>query len=250
MNAKKFILFLIFFVICSHSAHTFNLTQELKDMNQITDTFELIAGYQKIAKQVRVADSTRLSKKLVRIIKGLDIICQDQEDEKIKKAYLVLLNTALANEKLKSIDHENELDEITKLYLPKEKKVKREANIKTKENEIDELSEIEIEKETEEIKEIEELIDREKIREELKLKISMALENNMISRSEIKKLLTLKKLTNHVDKLTNNIDTIDPAIQQIFRKLEYLEEIIKDETLEEHITRSLTSLLDTDERTE
>lgn len=229
MKIYKTLLYLFLSMSITQIARPFNFTQELRNVQKITDTFELIASYQKIAKQVRTTDSTRLSKKFIRTIKNLDHVCQNHEEEKIKKAYLSLLNTSLTNEKLRGCDRANELSELTKIYkpkisTPKETKEITQAQPKT-EDTPQEISH------TERVAELTPTA--------LKAHIEQALQDGSVNRNEIVRLLTLKKLTRQVDSLTRNVNKIEPSIKQLFRKLQLIEELLKSETFEEHITKSL-----------
>lgn len=233
MRRKKILLCLLVCVVIVPIANGFNFTQKLRNVQKITDTFELIISYQKTAKQVRPTDSTRLSKKFIRMITNLDFICRDHEEERIKKAYLGLLNTTLANTKLRSVDHENRLDELAKLYEPK---YVQKAPI---------ASDPAIEPEPTNQETLQETLEEATpSKSSLKEQIEEALQKDLMSRNEIIQLLTLKKLTKNVDKLTNNVNGIEPEIKKLFRKFQEIEELLKNETFEEQITRSLGIDLD------
>jgi len=240
----KKILYLLLITIIPISSNPFNLAQELTKTTKIKNTFDLISSYQQIAKQIDKNDSTRLSKKFIRKIKTLHKLCHDNKSIKIKLAFKNLLQTSIANQKLKSIDHTNILSGLISYYEPfeidqaKETLTQAESKLTTESHAVTEPSPQTTFDAT-----------KQKI---LREKIST------INRNDIISLLLLKKLANQIEQLKSELTDVkedvthiskqDATIKQTFRKLLKIEKLIQQNNFEGQIfVRSPTTNIELSE---
>jgi len=280
----------VLFVFTAQTLGAFNFTQEMRKIQKITNTFELIASYQKMAKQVQKDDSIRLSKKLIRMITNLHPLVDDHEDATVKLAFKNLLETAIANKKLQSVDYTNELSALFTHYSPQAHLAQAhpaqahlaqahlaqahlaQAHLakelitknKTSTEEIVEKIIEDVTKQAPEEQAIEEIVEQivEEILEQeiivqdtqapsvLKEKIDVYLKNNPSARKDVIYLLSFKKLTRKVDQLSQELSHTNPELKHIYRKLDAIEQMLKENLLGEYPLKSLAALLDSDERAE
>jgi len=117
---KKLFLLLCLLPLTGLQSEEFNFAKEIRQSFKFKDLEDRINAYKKIVVAIRPEYSTRLSKKLIRIFAdSLHELCAEHENEKIKEAFAQLLIATIENEKLRSVDHANELPALLELYRPK-----------------------------------------------------------------------------------------------------------------------------------
>jgi len=206
----------------------FNFSEDLSNTTNLTNPFDRIAAYQNIAKQITPSDSTRLSKKFIRKIAFLHQLCLDSKEIRIKLAFKTLLSTAIANSKLKSIDHANVLTSLLARYeaivAPQP-----EASLIEETNETEDTqSTIEYDQPTDQSLDEKRMIEK---REILKNKTQYSNRENVVN------LLMLKKIACQIERLKSELTTVkkevshvakqDATIKETFRKLIKLEQLIQ-----------------------
>jgi hypothetical protein len=212
----------------------FDLSQKINKTSEISDTFELIASCHGIAQQICDDDSTRLAKKMFKIIKNLHIICSDEQDAKIKLAYKNLLGIAMANEKLTSVDYTDELPVILNFY----------ANVKETTSVIKPGARPPIEAQPliEETP-VEELTNAQRSERVEKLYEKLA----NLNRNSIIPKLSLKKIINDMSKLSRDIHNVQKKVSLlseqedilniIYKKLLNIEKLLMKSSISGQLTR-------------
>lgn len=232
---KKTFLFLTLITLSSIHATEFNFAQELYSANPTKlETIDLITAYQNIATQIQDHDSTRLTKKFIRLLKNLHPICYENTDDSIKTMYQNLLEVAIQNTKISAIDYRSELPGLLDLYT---------ASPFAKASG-DEPEKIE-QQELEETPEAEESPFAEASGD--KPEPGLAEKLNDLSRNEVIGLLYSKNILNRVERIEDKVDSM-------YEKVSRIEILLSQLALEQDCVRSfpidLTSLFDTDEGTE
>lgn len=228
----KFLRYTCLFLLCSSTifaeSEKFNLSQELNMTNNIEDTFELISAYSNIIENVHKNTSTRLSKKLLKLVQNLHTICTVEEDNAVKIAYRNLLESAIANEKLTSIDYTNELPLLLESY--------EEFDPKNKEKEGDEElwgdvvpdAEIVVAEDVD-FYEKEPRISSEQ-REKLYGATPELNRNIIIPRLALRRIISeTTKLTRDLGKMQKEIDRLaiqDDILKRIYKKLDKIEKLM------------------------
>jgi len=185
---------------------TFNLSEELNKTANNTNTPERLDLFQNMAQHITKADSTRLSKKLVKLIKNLHTLCYDDEDPAIKLSYKKLLETTIANEKLNALDYTGELSRLLFLYTPSTMDTVVEGDVR---EEI--LAEESEPKETvEEI--IEEVVEVDPV-EERRNKLYENIQN--IDKEAITSKLTLRRILKDLTTLTRDFKAIESEVSRL-----------------------------------
>lgn len=197
-------------------ATEFNFAQELRSTNDITDTLELIAAYQSISQQVQNEDSTRLAKKLVKLILNLHTICCDENDTKIRLGYKNLLEIAIANEKLSLVDYTSKLPTLLESYITSEPIIEPEPSEPEPEEEVVETSR---------------KISLEEIEKLYKQVASL-------NTQDISSILASRKIVTDLAKMTRDLKTMqtkisrlseqDKILFKIYEKLNLLEKLMKE----------------------
>lgn len=219
---KKLLTLLLLTTAIPLSAENFNFSKELNETKDLSSSFDLIASYHNIIQQVTESDSTRLAKKLVKFIKNLHAICSEEEDIKIKFMYKKLLEQAIANDKLSSVDYVNELPLILEAYAeiedPDKKEPEPDEEIWGDADPNNPDRPVEPEVKPEHI-------------------IKLCDDVKEINRNSVIPRLSLKKILNDIERLTRDfsamqteiarLSTQDYMLDRIFKKLITIEKLIK-----------------------
>jgi len=227
---KNNLLLLTLITLGSIHAAEFNFAQSLYSANPTKlETFDLITAYQNISTQIQDHDSTRLTKKFIRLIKNLHPICYEHADNTIKALYKNLLEVAIQNTKISAIDYRSELPGLLDLYTMETGKSSDEASV--------------FAEATPDTSEDMEAQEEEPEPEEPGLTEKL----NDLSRNEVIGLLYSKNILNRVER-------IEDKVESMYEKVSRIEIMLSQIAIEQDYVRSLpidlTTLFDADEGTE
>lgn len=220
---RKISLLALILPILSSPIHPveFNLGKELRKANKISNTFDLIATFQNIVSNINKKSLTRLSKRVIRKLKVLHKICINHDDSRVKGAFVTLLKTALENEKLRSVDYENELPELLKQWEKLDKTFIDESEVEVPTTEDDQASQ-------------EFISPLDKLKDDKRRELIQKMPN--LNKKDLRLFLILKKILNRVK-----------DIDQIEEKLNDVEDILARRKKINPMTKTIEPLDEEDE---
>ncbi len=213
---KKLFLLLCLLPLTGLQSEEFNFAKEIRQSFKFKDLGDRINAYKKIVAALRPEYSTRLSKKLIRIFAdSLHELCAEQEKKEIKEAFAELLQLAIENEKLRSVDHGHELPALLELYESKKPKPAPVAESEeTFVPELDAPAPLPIELEIE----IEPVAIKPTINKKTSAKRPLVERVKQIKRSDIAQTLMLRELLNQVTQLKNEFHEMQKSVDQLSDK--------------------------------